>query len=105
MTSDSVLSSERLAEMHNVACDRMVRDFDAPFAEFTAQEAYNLVTELLSRRSLDDGGPVAWQVMLPGGHEGAIHRVEEEADAVAAGFKTAFVRPLFAALTVSQEKE
>lgn len=41
------------------------------------------------------GEAVAWQIMLPGGHEGAIHRIEAEAEAVSTGFKTAFVRPLW----------
>lgn len=50
--SDTRISDERLAEMHNATCDRMVRGFDDAFNEFTAQEAYNLVTELQSLRAL-----------------------------------------------------
>lgn len=40
--------------------------------------------------------PVAWQIVLPNGHEGSIFTDRETADGVASGFKTAIVRPLYA---------
>lgn len=84
-----------------VMIDNDVHDqSDWPDIEAEAIAAWN-------RRALEpqEAEPVAWQVMLPGGHEGAIHRIEEEAQAVASGFKTAFVRPLFLSPSTPQPVE